>query len=57
MGLRYVDVLERRDGEWRIADRRCVFDWTRRDAIVGRVGASPTEALRGSRDRNDTVYR
>ena len=56
MGLRYVDVLESRDGEWRIADRRCVFDWTRRDPIVG-LWELPGEALRGARDRNDTVYR
>ena len=56
MGLRYVDVLESRDGEWRIADRRCVFDWSRRDAIVGQWEL-PDEALRGARDGNDTVYR
>jgi hypothetical protein len=56
MGLRYVDVLERRDGEWRIANRRCAFDWTRRDDIVGEW-SFPPQALRGSRDRNDPVYR
>jgi ketosteroid isomerase-like protein len=56
MGLRYVDVLERRDGEWRIAHRRCVFDWTRHDTIVAEWQLPP-EALRGSRDRNDPVYR
>ena len=56
MGLRYVDRLERRDGEWRIADRRCVFDWSRRDAVTGEW-EMPPEALRGARDRNDPVYR
>jgi hypothetical protein len=56
MGLRYIDLLERRDGEWRIADRRCAFDWTRRDAVVA-AWELPPEALRGSRDRNDPVYR
>ncbi len=56
MGLRYVDRLERRDGEWRIADRRCVFDWSRRDTITGEWDL-PGEALRGARDRNDPVYR
>lgn len=56
MGLRYVDVFERRDGEWRIESRRCVFDWTRHDPIV-REWELPPEALRGSRDRNDVVYR
>jgi hypothetical protein len=56
MGLRYVDIFERRDGAWRIASRRCAFDWTRRDAIVAEWEL-PSEALRGSRDRNDPVYR
>jgi ketosteroid isomerase-like protein len=53
--LRYVDRMERRDGEWRIADRRCVFDWTRRDPIVGEWELGP-EVLQGSRSRSDPVY-
>ncbi len=56
MGLRYVDRFERRDGEWRIADRRCVFDWSRNDPIAAEW-EMPPEALRGRRDRNDQVYR
>ena len=28
-GGRYLDRFERRDGEWKIADRRVVLDWTR----------------------------
>lgn len=28
-GCRYVDRFERRDGEWRIADRVCVIEWFR----------------------------
>lgn len=56
IGLRYVDRLERHDGKWRIVDRRCVFDWTRRDPIVGEW-TLPPKALRGARDRNDAVYR
>jgi len=55
MGLRYVDRFERRDGEWRIADRRCAFDWTRHDPIT-EEWQLPPEALSGSRDRNDPVY-
>ena len=54
--LRYVDRMERRAGEWRIADRRCVFDWTRRDPIVGEWEQGP-EVLQGRRDRTDPVYR
>jgi hypothetical protein len=55
IGLRYVDRLERRDGEWRIADRRCVFDWTRIDPIAGEWDV-PAEAIRGRRDRTDPTY-
>lgn len=35
-GGRYLDRFEKRDGEWKIADRRVVIDWTR--------GALPGEA-------------
>ena len=28
MGGRYLDRLEKRDGEWRIALRRCTLEWT-----------------------------
>ena len=34
IALRYVDRLERRDGEWRIAERKCAFDWTRHDPRI-----------------------
>jgi hypothetical protein len=55
LGLRYVDRMERRDGKWRIADRRCAFDWSRVDPITGEWDF-PAEALRGARDRSDPVY-
>ena len=55
IGLRYVDRMERRDGEWRIADRRCVFDWTRHDPVT-QEWVLPPEALQGTRDRTDPVY-
>jgi hypothetical protein len=29
LGLRYLDRLERRDGEWRISARKVVWDWWR----------------------------
>jgi hypothetical protein len=55
LGLRYVDRMERRDGEWRIADRKCAFDWSRHDPITAEWDFPP-EALRGRRDRDDPVY-
>ena len=53
-GVRYVDVFERRDEQWRIFDRTVVFDWSRRAD-----GGQPFEAgyLLGSRNRSDAVYR
>jgi hypothetical protein len=33
LGMRYADRLERRDGVWRIAERQCHFDWSRRDPV------------------------
>jgi hypothetical protein len=52
--LRYVDRLDRRDGTWRIADRVCVFDWSRRDPVVAEW--SMDGAVRGRRGRDDPVY-
>jgi hypothetical protein len=56
IGLRYVDRLERRDGEWRIADRLCVFDWTRRDDVTAEWEMGP-EVVRGVAGPTDPVLR
>ena len=29
LGVRYLDRMEKRDGEWRVARRKCVYDWNR----------------------------
>jgi len=50
--VRYVDRMERRGGEWRIARRVMVLDWHRTDTVVG-VSAT---AARGRRDRSDPSY-
>lgn len=52
--LRYVDRVERRAGRWRIADRVCAFDWTRRDPVIGEW--SMEGAVRGTRGDRDPVY-
>lgn len=52
--LRYVDRFERRDGEWRIAKRRVVVEWVRRDTAGG-WEELPPEA-QGRRDQHDAVY-
>ncbi|MEN3362315.1 MAG: hypothetical protein V7637_6297, partial [Mycobacteriales bacterium] len=53
-GFRYVDLMERRDGRWAIAERWAVREWTRSDAgrFVPREGGGPT----GARDGTDPLY-
>jgi ketosteroid isomerase-like protein len=54
--LRYVDRLERRaEGQWRIAARVCVFDWSRRDPVVDEW--TMDGAVRGQRGAADPVWR
>ena len=55
MGLRYVDRMERRDGEWRIADRVCAFDWNRRDEVTGEWAFGPN-VVHGTRGPDDPVF-
>ena len=38
-GGRYLDTFEKRDGEWRIASRRYIMDWTM--AMPDQPDASP----------------
>jgi ketosteroid isomerase-like protein len=55
-GGRYLDRMERRDGEWRIARRVCLVEWA--NAAMA-VDDAPEEFVQGgiiSRDRNDTSY-
>ncbi len=55
---RYIDRLERRDGEWKIADRRVVLDLTRVEPATGAFGDVPGwDFTWGRRDRDDPVYR
>lgn len=54
-GFRYVDDMERRGGEWKIAERWAVREWTRSippDTVRPKEGDGPTSC----RDRTDPVY-
>ena len=51
---RYVDRMERRDGEWRIASRVVVVDFDRADAVAAHW--VPQNQLRGTRDKTDPSY-
>jgi hypothetical protein len=53
--VRYVDRLECRDGDWRIARRELILDWMRSDPVVT-IEPRP-EVQSGKRDRSDASYR
>lgn len=54
-GFRYVDRFERRDGEWRIAHRVAVTEWSRIDDAAA-WWSVPDHFVHGRRDRSDPVY-
>jgi hypothetical protein len=54
--LRYIDRFERRNGEWRIAKRKAVYDNTRTDPVNEYTKDFPPSIHRGTRDRNDPSY-
>ena len=57
LGLRYVDRLERRAGEWRIARRVCAFDWSYTIPFDPARGYAFAEDFTvGRRDRTDITY-
>lgn len=54
---RYIDRLDKRDGEWRIAHRVVVYDFDRIDPIDGAMPAEWTARFTsGRRDRDDLSY-
>jgi len=56
-GFRYVDRFERRDGEWRIASRVAVREWTHQILPEQQWEIRPDrDGRRGARDRTDAVY-
>lgn len=57
VGARYLDRLERRDGEWRIAFRTEVLDWGRWLPVPERWFEQNAEMPKGRRDRDDLSYR
>lgn len=57
-GGRYIDRLQRRGGEWRIAKRQVVMDWND-NKVSGEIldqGMFATLRPRGSRDGSDPVF-
>jgi hypothetical protein len=52
-GVRYIDRFERRDGEWRIAHRACIQEFSRTDLAPRTERVGP---FRSSRSRDDFSY-
>ena len=55
---RYIDIFERRDGRWRIAERTVVHDWSV-SSVLDPVTAFPLPIdgfAQGRRDAQDPVY-
>jgi hypothetical protein len=55
VALRYIDDVERRNGEWRILRRVCVYEWTRTDTVPD-GWTLPVSFPRGRTDGLDTVF-
>ena len=59
MGGRYIDRMERRDGRWAIARRRCLTDWSGEPDASG-LSPEVFDMLQSSgtnaRDKNDSSY-
>ncbi len=55
-GGRYVDRLERRDGEWRIVLRRLVIDWRMNSSAPASEQRQLTQHPRGTWDARDPSY-
>jgi ketosteroid isomerase-like protein len=58
-GGRYIDKLEKRNGEWRIKRRTVVMDWNQNlpNASIWDEGMFSVLKIRGERSKNDSVYR
>ncbi|UKK84083.1 nuclear transport factor 2 family protein [Sphingopyxis sp. BSN-002] len=55
-GGRYADVLECRDGEWRLLDRVVVMDWVYTHAGLASSAIDPDVFVIGQRDAADFGY-
>ena len=56
IAFRYLDRFERRDGEWRIADRLCTTEWVRANDPAS-IFPVDERFPRGARDGSDPVFR
>lgn len=55
-GGRYIDRMERRDGAWRIAARKCVLEYWGEGMVVPEAAAAYAAVGTVARDRTDSSY-
>lgn len=56
-GGRYLDRLEKREGDWRLLHRQVVMDWSRTTAITDERSSEAFEALaKGRNDAGDPLH-
>jgi ketosteroid isomerase-like protein len=55
-GGRYVDRMERRGGEWRIAARKCILEWWGEGMVTPEAAATYAAVGQVARDRSDCSY-
>ena len=58
---RAIDRFERRDGAWKIAHRRIVWEWNHEMPLVeswarGMIAPDPTKLVRGTKKPHDLLY-
>jgi hypothetical protein len=56
MGGRYIDRLERRDGKWKIALRRCTVEWTLQGDGSALKSGNFAGFIKGTWDTDDVSY-
>lgn len=56
MWVRYVDVVTKRDGEWRIENRSVVWEGLRADVVPSDGPLPGSDWVVAKRDHSDTVY-
>ncbi|WP_446655194.1 nuclear transport factor 2 family protein [Blastomonas sp.] len=55
VGGRYVDRIDRRDGQWAVAERICMVEWNA-EAAPGAVAFDASIFIAGTWDRSDPSY-
>ncbi len=53
---RYLDSLEKRDGQWRMTHRQVVMDWSRREAVSDERNAPAFKELAKGGQSDDPLY-